>query len=416
MEENKEEVKELVIGEFKPKRKFLSFVSALRGAKVRLIRNVAFIEGSKLSGMLSCKFKVTICDEGTINFEEVDTNESNKEMIKRLIDDLDSRDVSGYAQKFIISGLEFKDENGDRCYLEVEHEKPVEKFRSILDDISEESEKIESASQSLSGKGLGILDSLFDNTSDNDTELTEDDEAIVESNETDEDSVVEKSTSESYIEESFRKMNEEKINELKRRIDDTHSDIKRYENEYKVADNKLKELKESLGVLNSRLEQMYSGDEPNGYVFFVSEEQKNEIGLEERDKELVSKISDLMGLKKEALFNHLTEGFYNISIAKSDDITNQDFELEKEIFDKIKSIDVSGKITIKEGKFEYRGELNWHQLVQKMTRAGFEQDPEFDKVCNSNSYESKWGESDNSEEPENTELENLEDKNEDTES
>jgi hypothetical protein len=40
-------------------------------------------------------------------------------------------------------------------------------------------------------------------------------------------------------------------------------------------------------------------------------------------------------------------------------------------------------------EFEYRGELNWHQLVDKMIRMGFEQNPEFDQECGSNSYESK---------------------------
>ena len=44
-------VKEPVIGEFKPKRKFLSFVSAVSGKKIRLIRETAFIEGRKLSGI-----------------------------------------------------------------------------------------------------------------------------------------------------------------------------------------------------------------------------------------------------------------------------------------------------------------------------------------------------------------------------
>ena len=33
--------------------------------------------------------------------------------------------------------------------------------------------------------------------------------------------------------------------------------------------------------------------------------------------------------------------------------------------------------------------MNWHQLVGKMIRNGFEQEPEFDKLCQSNSYESK---------------------------
>jgi hypothetical protein len=397
MEENKELEKEPVIGKFKPKRGFINFVSAVSGAKVRLLRDVAYINASKLSGMLEgVKLKVTICDEGTINLEEVgDTNQTDKEMLVRLLDEIDSRDVTGYSQKFVVSGLEFKDEDGSRCYLEVEHEKPVERFRSILDTINEENDTIQSASQSLSEKGKSFLDSLF-----SDDQLTEDVsildteadaevffEAIENSSEPNEKL---KSDAKSYLEESFLKMNEEKINELKNRIGDSKRDISKYEYESKVAEKKVTELKENLKVLNSRLEQIYPGDEPNGYVFFVSEKQKMDVSLTDNDKELVGKISKLMGLKEQALFEHLTEGFYNIKIAKSDDIENQDFELEKEILEKVYSIDIDGKISIKDGQFEYRGELNWHQLVQKMIRLGFGQNPEFDKLCNSNSYESKW--------------------------
>jgi len=42
---------EPLIGEFKPKRKFLNFVSAVNGARVRFIRDVAFLKGEKLSGV-----------------------------------------------------------------------------------------------------------------------------------------------------------------------------------------------------------------------------------------------------------------------------------------------------------------------------------------------------------------------------
>lgn len=445
MEENKELEKEPVIGEFKPKRRFINFVSAVRGAKVRLLRDTAYLDASKLSGMLEgVKLKVTICDEGTINFEEVsETNQTNKDLLVRLIDEIDSKDVTGYAEKFIVSGLEFKDEDGARCYLEVEHEKPVDRFRSLLDDLEENS--IESKTQSISEKGMSLLDSLF---SDDEVDEWDEDHAhdlvlnniISEFTEEELDEIVKdskilaseadaevffeavenpsepneelKSAAKSYLEESFLKMNEEKINELKNRIEDSKRDIVKYEYEFKVAEKKVTELKDNLRVLNSRLEQMYPGDEPNGYVFFVSEEQKMDVSLTDNDKEIVSKISKLMGLKEQALFDHLTEGFYNIKIAKSDDIENQDFELEKEILEKVNSIDIDGKISIKDGQFEYRGELNWHQLVQKMIRLGFEQNPDFDKLCNSNSYDSKWtpkseAAEDSNQEEVNTEISNA---------
>ena len=105
------EVKDPIIGDFKPKRKFLNFVSAANGARVRFIRDVAFLKGDKLSGMLDgVIFKITICDDDTINFEEQEgTNLSDKSMIQRLINEIDEMEVTGYAQKFIINGLEFND-------------------------------------------------------------------------------------------------------------------------------------------------------------------------------------------------------------------------------------------------------------------------------------------------------------------
>ena len=381
-QENKtEEVKEPIIGEFKPKRKFLNFVSAVNGAKIRFIRDVAFLKGSKLSGMLEdVVFKITICDEGTINFEEVDTNLCDKAMIKRFITEFDETPTTGYAQKFVLSGFEFTDVDGKRCYLEVEEKKPIDKLKSLFDKPE------------VSEKGLSILDQLFG--SDEEESLSE----ILFKSETDEELKRElegesdeeiKSESLSYMEESFRKMNEGKVIELKSRIEEKQKEVNQCNREISQSEKKLKESTEQLGVLETRLETMSPGDEPNGFVFYVSEEQKNETGLDETTKAIADKIADLMSLKKDVLFDYLTGGFYKIKIAKKDDITNQDFQLDKEAYEKISTLDVTGKMTVVDGSFEYRGTLTWHQLVAKMLRKGFEQDPEFDKLCQSNSYESK---------------------------
>ena len=137
-----QEVKQPVIGEFKPKRKFLNFVSAVNGARIRFIRDIAFVKGEKLSGTLEgIVFKITICDEGTINFEEVDTNVTDAAQRKRLIDDIDTTDVTGYAQKFVVAGIQFADVNGDLCYLEVEEKKPIDKLKSLFTENREDFEK-----------------------------------------------------------------------------------------------------------------------------------------------------------------------------------------------------------------------------------------------------------------------------------
>ena len=389
-----EEVKEPIIGKFKTKRKFLNFVSAVNGAKIRFIRDIAFLKGGKLSGMLEdVVFKITICDESTINFEEVDTNQCDDDMIKRLIIDIEERDVTGYAQKFVISNLQFADIDDKLCYLEVEEKKPIDKLKSLFD------------TPEVSEKGLSMLDQLFGSDEEefdedhaldlvmNDmvADLSEDDiKSIVESIENPaEPNETLKNAAESYMEESFRKMNEQKVTELKSRIEEKTKEVLTYKREISQAESKLKSSSESLGILETRLETMSPGDEPNGYVFFVSEEQKNELGLDETTKHVADKIADLLNLKKDVLFEQLTGGFYKIRIAKKDDITTDLSEVSPEILEKM-SFDPMGKMTMdKKGEFEYRGNLTWHQLVSKMLRNGFEQEPEFDKLCQSNSYESK---------------------------
>ena len=389
-EDTTTEVKEVIIGDFKPKRKFLSFISAVNGARVRFNRDIAFVKGEKLSGTLEgVIFKITICDEGTINFDEVDTNVTDKAQRQRLIDDIDTLDVTGYAQKFVIGTIQFDDIDGRLCYLEVEHQKPIDVLRSIFGDDKQEEVKEE---VELSERGMSFLDDLLGSSNEVETlELSERDaEILIDAIENPaEPNEKLKKASESYLEEQFRKMNEEKVNELKSRITDTTKEIINHKREISQAESKLKLSSEQLGVLETRLESMTPGDEPNGYVFFVSEEQKNELGLDESTKHVADKIADLLGLKKDVLFEQLTGGFYKIRIAKKDDITAEKVEVTKEILEKM-SFDPMGKMSMENpGEFEYRGDLNWHQLVGKMIRNGFEQEPEFDKLCQSNSYDSK---------------------------
>jgi uncharacterized protein YehS (DUF1456 family) len=141
-------------------------------------------------------------------------------------------------------------------------------------------------------------------------------------------------------------------------------------------------------VLETRLESLVPNATPTGYVFLVSDEQTSEITLDANGEQLVDKISTLLKIKKDKLVKYLTEGHYKISIAKKDDFEDKKFT--KEIYQLIQSVDLFGKFTITaDGEFEYRGKLNWHQLTAKMLKKGFEQEPEFDKVAGSNSYEVK---------------------------
>lgn len=385
------EVKEVNLGEFKPKRKFISFISGVKGARVRFNRESAFLKGEKLSGMLEgVIFKITICDEGTIKFEEVEGTElSDGAMRQRLLDDIDSMDVTVYTQKYVLANLEFTDMDGNRCYLEVEEAKPIDKLRMLFgsDDEETKTEPVE-----ISAKGLSILDQLFANDEDDDKVAnvlftSESDEELSREfeGESDEEIFAEE---EDYMAKQFRLMNEAKVNELKERIDNSQKDIKKYNMDIKNIETNLKKVTDSLGVLETRLESLTPFDDANGYVFFISEEKKNIEGLNEDELKITNRIADLMNLKKDILVKHLTEGFYTIKIAKKDDF--EDKTIDREIYKTVIELDVMGKTSVTDtNEFEYRGSLNWHQLVQKMLRKGFEQEPEFDKLVGSNSYESK---------------------------
>jgi hypothetical protein len=376
------EVKEVNLGEFKPKRKFISFISGVNGARVRFNRDSAFVKGEKLSGMLEgVIFKITICDEGTINFEEVEGTElSDAAMRQRLLDDIDSMDVTGYTQKYVVANLEFTDMDGNRCYLEVDEAKPIDKLRMLFGSDDEETKTTEPVE--ISAKGLSILDQLFGGS--DDTDETEVEETIEE--EVAETPAVE--VEEDYMAKQFRLMNEAKVVELQERIENSQKDIKKYNMDIKNAETNLKKVTDSLGVLETRLESLTPFDDANGYVFFISEEKKNIEGLNEDELKITNRIADLMNLKKDVLVKHLTEGFYTIKIAKKDDF--EDKTIDKDIYQTVVDLDVTGKTSVTDtNEFEYRGSLNWHQLVQKMLRKGFEQEPEFDKLAGSNSYESK---------------------------
>ena len=203
-------------------------------------------------------------------------------------------------------------------------------------------------------------------------------------------------------------MDEDKVNELKSRIEDHQKEITKQKMDISQAEKKIAENKEKLGILETRLDTMQPNDPANGYVFFVSEEKKHETGLDESTRHIADKIADIMKLKKDVLFNMLTEGYHTIKIAKkgsdysksdlyknTSELTEEQIEqIKKDYIDQtamqktIKSIDIDGKFSLDEdGDITYTGSLNWHQLVSKMIKKGFEQDPEFDKAAGSNSYE-----------------------------
>jgi hypothetical protein len=387
-EENKK------IGKFKPKRKFLNFIQGKRGG-VRLLSEFAYVRGKNLSGTLEdVIFKVTICDEGTIDFEEVDTNICNEEMIQRLIDDIDAKDVTGYMHKYVVYGLDFEDSDGNKAYLEVEQEKPISKLFNLFNEIENEMKH-----ETPSDKTLSILDQLFDEVETSNQDEDKISQILFESETEDElkrefEGEVEDKPTKSFMELEFERLNNEKIQEIADRVDKKEKEINKLKVDIKQNESSLTKAIDDYRVLNSRLESLKPKLDPNGYVFFISEENKTGIEASDEVKRVVEQISPILKLNSKAVIDLLTKGFYTIKISKKDDLKIDETYITSEILSTINKVDIEGKIsTITPSEYEYRGEMNWHQLVDKMLKLGFEQDPEFDKMCGSNSYESTTTES-----------------------
>ena len=378
--------KEKVIGPFKPKEKFIEFIG-MKG-NIHFIANEALIEGKYLSGLDldDIMFKLTICDEDTVNLEEVDTNKTTPDQRQRLLDVICEKTITPFNKKMVIPDLKFKSVNKvmDKTidlYLSVNYETPISRLASIFEEVK--------ISDDQSSK-LDDLLSLFDDDSD----ASEETRSMIESldtymNQQKEDVVDE---SKSMLEESFKKMKEEKVEELQKRLEQQKSELKRFEYEKASAEKKIFDAKTDIRVLESRVESLKPNVQPNGYYFHVSERLNEKITLEESVANLIrEKISKVKSINTEGFMKLFEAGEYNIKIGQKSDESIIEITDYNGLSDEIKKSLSDIGISVENDKLVYLGEMTWHEIVDKMIRSGFSQDPEFDKISGSNSYFTMYG-------------------------
>jgi uncharacterized coiled-coil protein SlyX len=378
------EKSEPTAGKYKTSKKFLNFIQGLKG-NIRIFQKTAFLDGKSVSGMLEeVTFKVTICDDGALDIEELNTSQTDEPMLQRIADEISEKEVIGYMKKYILSGTNFHDENDKPMYIEVEEKKPIQK----LFDLFEEEEKV------VSETALSIIDFLFDD----DDLKTENAESIVPVEE-----VVKEPTqlsiAQQMIMDSFNEMNREKIQELEDRIEKKEKELRNLESTFNSTQKSIETGKVDLRVLRTRLDDMKPLCDPNGVVFYVSSENKTGIEVDENLKLVVNKVSEALKLKKDVVLDMVTQGYYTIKICGKDNLNDAEYQVSKDSFNELMKLNSFGKISmVSANEFEFRGDLNWHQLVDKMIKWGFEQDPEWDKICNSPSYQSEFEKEDETDE------------------
>ena len=403
IESAEEEVKEPVIGDFKPKDKFIEFIGGK--GNVNFISNEATIEAKYLSGldMDGIVFKLTICDEGTVNFDEVDTNQTTKEQRGRLLEIISEKTITPFRKRMVIQELPFQsvkkvNDNSISLYLSVEYQKPIEKLTSLFDD--EETEVFISDDQSSK---LDALMSMFDDEEPKLAQVlfeseTEEELAREFEGENDIEVIATENIEPVYdynkqMEESFTKMKQEKVEDLTKRLDNKKKELGKFTQDMKLSTKKVGDIEDEIKLLESRLESLQPDPEFTGYYFNVSERLNEKINLEPEIADLIkSKISKVKSINVEPFMKLFEDGEYHIRLgSKSMDVLVEVTDYEKLSEDAQKALSKVG-IKLSDGKLIYMGELNWGDIVNKMNKLGFSQDSEFDKQCGSNSYQaSQYG-------------------------
>jgi len=184
-------------------------------------------------------------------------------------------------------------------------------------------------------------------------------------------------------------MKEDKLNELKSKKTKREEEIMKYSFQISSIEKILEEAKNDLRIIEGRIDDIQPIEPPIGYYFNVSEKQNETVILEpEIEKIIKDKVSKVKGINTENFMKLFTSGEYHIKIAKK---TNDGFSLVEDfkditsdVLEKLSSLDLS----IDDKKLVYMGEMSWSEIVNKMIKIGFEQNPDFDKLCGSNSYTS----------------------------
>ena len=379
--------KKSIIGEFTTKDKFIQFIGAK--GNINFISNEAFIDGKYLSGLGldGIKFKLTICDEGTVNFDEVDTNQTTKEERGRLLEVISEKTIVPSRNKMmIINELPFmsvKQINGKEIhlYLAVDYKKPIEKLASLLDD------KVD-ISYEQSSKLDSLISMFDDETTSETTVMTINGEIsnIKEGDKTEE-SIPPIYDHNKQIRESFDKIRGDKINELDKILESKKKELVKFTQDVRLSTKKVDETENEIKLLESRLESLKPEVQFIGYYFNVSEKLNESINLDPEVADLIkSKISKVKSINPDAFMKLFEDGEYHIRLgSKSEDIINEITDYQNISEEAQKAISKIG-IKLSDGKLIYMGELNWGEIVNKMVKSGFGQDSDFDKNCGSNSY------------------------------
>lgn len=382
-------------GKFKPEEKFIEFVG--QKGSFNFVSNEATISGKYLSGLDldDVNFKLTIYEDGTVDFDEIETSKTTEIQRERLLKVICDKTIMPWNMKMVIPDLIFKsikkvkDKTVD-LYLSIEYTTPINKLSTMLDESEVEISDLQSSK-------IDDFLSLFTDDELN-QEVKEEDIKESKNSEMNNTNVnVDIIDTNKMMLDSFKKIKEDKIAELEQNLKHHKSELSKFEYEKSQAERKIETAKEDIRLIESRINSIQPLKDPNGYIFFISERMNEKVELDESTYKIIfDKISKIKSIDAKAFMKLFEQGEFQVRIGqKSNSIIEEiaDYsKLPKEIKDTLNGI---GVLMNADKKLAYVGDLEWHDIVGKFIKNGFTQDPEFDKLCGSNSYSfEKWEDND----------------------
>ena len=376
-------IEEKVLGAYKPKFKFLSFIIATTHG-FRHNTNEALIDANYLSGLGydGIVLKLTLRDDFTVDFDEVGTNLTTYEQRGRLLEVFYDKTLIRYAQKMVIKELPFKsvpqnpEDEQINLFLSVDFSKPIDNLDNLFDGV-----KVDDDSKNKLANFFGFMDDETETTPVKNQEVTK--VATAQSEEKNVDINV-------HLQQAFEEERLKKLTELKNRFSVNEKEIRKLESEYSYLGKNIDLKKNDLALLKDRLESMQPIEPFNGYYFNVSERLNEKITLDaDIEKKIFEVVSKLKSINADKFMKLFEAGEFNITLGIKDGdnvVKVTDYEaLSDEIKTRLNRI---GNINISDdkSKLSYVGVYEWGQLVNKLIAFGFYQDADFDKLCGSNSY------------------------------
>lgn len=364
------------VGPFKTKTKFVEFIGG-KGV-VNFLSDEAYITGNQLSGleMDGIKFKLTICEDFTVDLEEVDTNQTTPTQRARLVEIIEEKTISSFRGRSVVHELNFESTKKVKdkyvpLYLAVEVSKPIERLADFLDTTIIPTKN--------AWDNLELLFADEEDFTESVTDIQEFVETSVEDN-----NVIDTT---SFIEDQFKTLKVEKLNELRKNLDKKKSELTKFDYQLESTKQNIENLKSEIKLIEDRIDDIQPIAPPNGYYFNVSERQNETITLEpEIERIIKEKVSKVRGINAENFMKLFTDGEFHIKLGE---ITNEEMTILSDYKSLTESVwsSLNGlNISIEEDKLIYRGDLTWSQLVNKLIKMGFEENPDFNKMCGSNSY------------------------------